>query len=69
MSEPVLIEPPVSSQLRDVRMQIQTLRAQIAELRKGGADTAKVEGASLMIGLLSNKVHRIEERVALQEKG
>ena len=66
---PMLLEPPVSAQMRDVRFHVQSLRSELADIRRDGpnAKASQIEGMSLMLNMLASKVHKLEERVAAQE--
>ena len=65
-----MLEPPVSEQARDVRFRVQSMRSELAALRKLGpeANSAKIESMAMMMNLLAAKVHKLEERIAAQEK-
>ncbi len=65
----VLLDPPVSEQVKDVRFRVQSMRSELAVLRGLGAEAnaAKIESMSMMMNLLAAKVHKLEERIAAQE--
>lgn len=66
----IMLEPPVSEQARDVRFRVQSMRSELAELRKLGpeANGVKIESMAMMMNLLAAKVHKLEERIAAMEK-
>jgi chromosome segregation ATPase len=63
------VENLILTQLREIRTDITQMKADLSEVKSGQSELAqKVDGLTIILGLLAGHVHHVEERVESLEK-